>query len=161
MAQNNLSFVLGAGGYVSLDPGGRKVIFPVHISQKGMNAMNIKVVGSDSYDLKIISCVSNQISFVDEEVLRAPEPVYNHPFFTDSNWVRGVARKWTGFFVLVTEKSVNQYKVGRFVKLGNGDVRKIIRMESSGRYLNIYLDGALLDSEKVGLPSEFTVIESL
>lgn len=162
LAQNNLSFALGAGGYVSLNPSGRKVILPTYISQKGMVATNIKVIGSDSYDLRIISCASNQISFVDREVLHVPEPIHSDPFFTDTNWVRGVARKWAGFFVLAAEKSSHQYKPGRFVKLGNGDIRKIIRMESGDeRYLNIYLDGAVLDSEKVGLPSEFTVIESL
>jgi len=157
LVKNNLSFGADAGGYVSINPGGEKALFPVYISQRGPASLDIKVVGNEQYDFKIISCASNQISFVDGEVLHVPGSINDSFFLTDNNWSRGVARNWAGFFVPNTEKSSREYRPGRFVKFVNGDLRKVIRTEPAGLYLNIFLEGNPLNPEKAGLPSSYSV----
>ena len=53
----------------------------------------------------------------------------------------------------------DQYKAGRFVSFLNGEDREITGLTKNGKYLNIFLSGAPLDPEKVGLPSNFVVID--
>lgn len=86
--------------------------------------------------------------------------IIDHIFFlTDNSWVDGIARRWAGFFVPNTPKFYDEYKLGRFVQLANRETREITRIEPNGLYLNIYLNGDPLDSEKVGLPTRFIVID--
>ena len=92
-------------------------------------------------------------------VLETPEVVDGSFFLTDNNWLHGIARKWAGFFVPNTQKFVYEYKVGRLVKFADGESREITRTEPSGLYFNIYLNGDLLDPEKVGLPTKFVVMD--
>ena len=80
-------------------------------------------------------------------------------FITDNKWIHGIARKWTGFFVLNTQKFIDEYKPGRLVKFANGDSREIMRADPNGLNLEIYLQGDLLDPEKVGLPSKFVIMD--
>ena len=49
--------------------------------------------------------------------------------------------------------------MGRIVKFGDGTSRKIIRADTNGSYLNIYLSGEPLDTGKVGLPNKFVVVD--
>lgn len=87
--------------------------------------------------------------------------VDNKFFLTDSNCINGIAKNWTGFFVPSTEKFSGIYKPGRKVRFPDGDARRIIRTERTGEYLNVFLDGDQLKSEKVGLPTMFVVIDDV
>ena len=78
---------------------------------------------------------------------------------TDGNWVNGVGRNIVAFFVNGTTDNLERYKVGRKVKFINGDVREIIRVLKAGPYINIFLDGPLLNGEQVGFPNEIEIIK--
>lgn len=91
--------------------------------------------------------------------LETPEVVDGSFFLTDNNWLHGISRKWAGFFVPNAQKFADEYKAGRLVKFANGETREIIRADPSGLYLNIYLNGDLLNPEKVGLPTKFVVMD--
>ena len=105
---------------------------------------------------KYTKAIIRKIDSSTEIIINTEE--YDDEFFlTDSQWVRGIARRWAGFFVPSTTKFVNEYKVGRLVILADGEIREIKRAEVLGGYLNIYLSGELLNPEKVGLPSKFFV----
>jgi hypothetical protein len=158
MVRNNLSFGADAGGYVSIDPSGEKVIFPAYIANAGPTKLNFKVLGGGQYDLKIKSALASRILFVNEHVLNAPGLVSESFFLTDNNWLRGIARNWAGFFLPNTSDFARDFQPGRYVLLGDGSVRKIIRVEFNGPYLNIFLEGEPLDADKVGLPSHFRII---
>lgn len=161
MVKNNISFGADAGGYVSLNPKGRIAKFPVYISQAGLSPLDIKVAGTSKYDLELVGCDAHQISLADNNVLHTPGSFNEGFFVTDGNWVHGVARNWAGFFVPNTEKFTSAYKAGRHVRFPDGTARRIIRVELSGRYLNVYLDGEPLNPEKVGLPTMVVVINDV
>jgi len=80
-------------------------------------------------------------------------------FLTDANWQHGIARNGNIFFVPNTQTFIDQYKVGGIVKFIDGESREITQISSNGIYLNVFLNGEPLNPEKVGLPSQFTVID--
>lgn len=160
MVKNNISFGADANGYVSLDPKGRVAKFPVYISQAGLSPLDIKVTGASVFDLELLGCEAHQIPITNSNVLHVPGTVNENFFVTDVNWEHGIARNWAGFFVPSTEKFSGIYKLGKQVRFPDGNVRRIIRVERYGEYLNVYIDGDPLSPEKVGLPSTFIVINN-
>ena len=159
MVANNISFGADANGYVSVDPKAARVKFPVYIDKAGDAILETKVIGNANYNFDIKSCAARLIPAVSEEVLRVPGSFDDSFFLTDNNWIHGIARSWTGFFVPNTQKFADEYKVGRFVKFADGQSREIIRSDAGGVYLNIYLNGEPLDPEIVGLPTKFIVMD--
>ncbi|MFZ1548350.1 MAG: hypothetical protein WAT12_14845, partial [Candidatus Nitrotoga sp.] len=97
----------------------------------------------------------------DGEVLQSLEVIDDSFYLTDTSWSHGVARRWAGFFVPNMKTFSDQYKTGRFVSFLNGEDREITGLITNGKYLNISLSGAPLDPEKVGLPSNFVVIDKV
>lgn len=78
-------------------------------------------------------------------------------YLTDANWVHGVARRWAGFYVPNTQKYRELYQLGRTVVFKNGDSRKIIRTHADRGYLQVYVEGDILDARRTGRPDVFTV----
>ena len=78
-------------------------------------------------------------------------------FLTDENWINGVARHWAGFFLPNTPENYSRFQVGKIVKCANGEEREIIKAEPSGAYLNIFLNGPILDPNLCGRPDSYTV----
>jgi hypothetical protein len=76
---------------------------------------------------------------------------------TDENWINGVARRWPGFFLPNTPENYSRFQVGKMVKCANGEEREIIKAEPSGGYLNIFLNGPILDPSLCGRPDSYTV----
>ena len=103
--------------------------------------------------------------FFDAQWITMPEPEvktrnpWTDFFLTDRNWVNGIARHWAGFFVPNTEKYRAKFKKGNTVIFSNGDKRSIVRVAERGHYLHIWVDGAILNSKDVGIPSEFEVLQ--
>ena len=81
-------------------------------------------------------------------------------YLTDGNWTRGIALAWAGFFLPNSDKNAETYKVGKFVRFANGDTREITRADRSGAYLNVFVTGAFLNADKVGLPSSFLIVDT-
>jgi hypothetical protein len=79
---------------------------------------------------------------------------------TDNTWSHGIARQWSGFYVLNTKKMASTYKAGNFVKFSNGEIREILRTIDNGVLLNVYTSGNPLDADKVGSPNTFIVVEN-
>jgi hypothetical protein len=80
-------------------------------------------------------------------------------YLTDENWVHGVARKHAGFYIPNTVAFRNSFMPGREVLLADVTVRKITRVERSGIYLNVSVEGEHLDPIVVGLPKFFKIID--
>lgn len=80
-------------------------------------------------------------------------------FITDDNWNRGVGKSSAVFFLPDRPAFVSLLAVAKKVRFTNGEVREIIRVEQTGTYLNVFLEGQPLDGHKVGLPNEIEVIE--
>ncbi len=78
---------------------------------------------------------------------------------TDRNWVKGVSRKSTGFFVSNISKNAKKYQVGARVKFINNEIRTIKKITVSANYINIFVDGKPLDGMKVGYPNKIEVIK--
>lgn len=78
-------------------------------------------------------------------------------YLTDKNWVNGVSREYAGFFVPNTPRFKAQYIPGRLVQFGNGETREILSVFSNGIYLNIRVDGSIIESNAVGYPNQFKV----
>lgn len=71
MIRNNMSFVIGTKGYVSLDSqhrGPQITTFPVYIAKAGLNMLDTKVIGISSFQLKLISCAAYYIPFISTNV---------------------------------------------------------------------------------------------
>lgn len=158
MVKNNISYGLDASGYVSLPPGDSQAVFPVLIDQESENVFDSKVVGSGKDPLVLESCRAQKIAFQHNDVLYLPSP--EDFYLTDANWVRGIARRHTGFFVPARAPFLNQYKPGRQVRMKNGDTRTITELSVYAQYLNVNVDGPPLDPEQVGLPSDFEVVNA-
>ena len=78
---------------------------------------------------------------------------------SDQNWTLGVAKNWAGFFVKNTDDNKKNLSIGKKVRFANGSIRNIVKQESSGEYLNIFLDGQPLDGMLVGYPKEIKIFE--
>ena len=102
-------------------------------------------------------CVGTRVEPPSHATVQASRSGNEDFFLTDANWVHGVARRWAGFFVPNTGQSAERYKPGRSVKFADGEVRKIVRVEPSGQYLNIYVEGEPLDPAKAGVPSGYSI----
>jgi hypothetical protein len=79
-------------------------------------------------------------------------------FITNETWLRGVARKWAGFFVQNNAQNQQHYKVGHTVQLPTGDERTITKVTSDTNIITVYLTGDPIDGFKVGTPEHFKVV---
>jgi peptidoglycan/LPS O-acetylase OafA/YrhL len=77
---------------------------------------------------------------------------------TDPNWVNGIARNFAGFFVEYAMGSQRLLRPGRRIQFADGSIRTVLRTEHHGPYLNVFLDGPLLDGSRVGHPHDFEVL---
>lgn len=82
-------------------------------------------------------------------------------FITDQNWQNGIAKHWTGFLLPNTDNIKSQLVKGADIIFTNGEIRKIISINANGIYLNVNVDGAVLDVKETGLPSSFIVRRTL
>jgi hypothetical protein len=156
LVRNNLSFV-GLDGYVSINPKIGNALFPSFANNTGENIYDITILPSykkSSFSLK--SCKAKELlgDLVYGKLIIEP-----NQDLTNVNWVHGIARNWTGFLVPNRQKFADEYKAGRIVKFANGLTREITRVEPNGLYLNIYLNGGLLDHKEVGEPTKFVVMD--
>ena len=88
------------------------------------------------------------------------DPPSNTPYnLTDNNWINGVAIRWAGFFVSASQQNQAEFSPGGEISFADGSVRIINKVEISGIYLNIYLDGQPLNGAVVGYPNTFKVTQ--
>jgi peptidoglycan/LPS O-acetylase OafA/YrhL len=71
---------------------------------------------------------------------------------TDDHWNAGILRTEPAFVVRGTARSIEAFAVGKKIKLADGEIRVVRLAQKLDSYLNVYLDGAPLDAEKVGFP---------
>ncbi len=157
MVRNNISFAADSRGYVSIDPAGTRRVLPVYVSDAQPARLDVRVIGATDYRLDIRSCSAHRITLVNGDVLHAPGSLNEAFFVTDFNWERGIARHWAGFHVPHTDEYTSRYQTGSFVAFRNGETRRIVRIEQFGAYLNVYVEGDVLNPDAVGLPSGFVV----
>ena len=154
MFKNNISYGADANGFVSLQSGARDVSFPVLIPQIGDNKFHFSVVGKAI--ASISSCFADKILYKNYDLLY---PRKQKDFFlTDGNWVKGIARRWAGFFTHNTQDNRSSFAVGKIIIFPNGDNRIITSVSYNGRYLNVWVDGEILDPIDVGFPDGFEVV---
>lgn len=85
-------------------------------------------------------------------------PISMTPYnLTDANWVNGVSRKDASFFISDNRANARTFKPGVTITFSNGDSRTVSRIDTSGPYLNVYLDGSPMDGNEVGYPHTYTI----
>lgn len=158
MQKNNIS--LPGDGYVSLPIGGSTVAIPVLKTPEVGDFFDMKVVGNSNVTASVTSCSATRISYENDEVLHAQsaDSVNLSFFLTDENWDQGVARNWAGFIVPNTAPYARDFMAGNYVKLENGDTRRIVDVQPAGKYLNIFVEGAILSPGRAGLPSHYVIV---
>lgn len=81
------------------------------------------------------------------------------PFdLTDDNWVGGISRGSAGFFVRKDQDYNGLFVEGGEVSFANGETRRIVKVQESDTYINVYVDGDVLDSSSVGYPAPISVL---
>jgi endoglucanase len=90
-------------------------------------------------------------------ILQITDPVTPFPL-SDQNWEMGVARNWAGFFVINTKNAKSKFKLGAQILFKDGSLREILKVVESPEYLNIYLEGPILNSTLTGYPNKFQVM---
>jgi hypothetical protein len=71
---------------------------------------------------------------------------------TDQTWINGVARNWAGFFLPDTPSNRGIFVTGRILRFDDGHIRTIIKQETANGFLNIFLNGPVMDGNMVGYP---------
>lgn len=79
-------------------------------------------------------------------------------YLTDENWTHGVSKHSPSFFVPNVDEMIELYQVGKRVQFQNGEIRQIVNVASSGMYLNVTVEGGILNPEAVGVPSSYEVL---
>jgi hypothetical protein len=157
MVRNNISQGWDSEGYVSIAPNSIDVTIPILLSNLSPRFFDSDIVGSDNVRVKITSCTAEKITTNQgDTLLMAKQGSF---YLTDGNWMNGISRRQVGFFQPNRSYYVDLYKVDNWVRFANGEVRRIVSTDRNGSYLNIYVDGIILDSSRVGIPSEFSVIK--
>jgi hypothetical protein len=166
MLQNNLNFASGASGFVAIDPSAKSQTFPVLGTSDGLEELKmINVPDSKDQLTQIISCRANEIVTASNmmkspaglPILQITDPVTPFPL-SDQNWEMGVARNWAGFFVINTKNAKSKFKLGAQILFKDGSLREILKVVESPEYLNIYLEGPILNSTLTGYPNKFQVM---
>ena len=78
--------------------------------------------------------------------------------FNSTDFLNGVWRRTAAFSVPATSASIAAFKPGVQLKFADGQVRKISRVYKVGANLSIYVDGGLLDGNKVGAPRTVSTV---
>lgn len=156
---NNMYFTPVTNGFISLDPKANNALIPAYADKRGENIYKARFLpASRNIDSRLESCKAKLFTgslIYGKSMLQSAEVGF---YISDENWIRGIARHWAGFFVPNEQEFFDEYEVGKLVKFADGSSREITRVNSSGFYLNIYLNGDPLDPEKVGLPNKFAVM---
>jgi hypothetical protein len=143
-------------GYLSIDPKAREVTFPALVAPGTALDLVVVVAPDRPTALSLESCTAQLIPFSHPEVLRVDEYLLPGQV-TDLHWLRGIARNVPSFFVELTPASSRTFVAGRWVHFADGNARRIVEAEHRPPYLNLTLEGALLDGERVGYPRRITV----
>jgi hypothetical protein len=137
----------------------------VSFEQIGVNCISdFERIRSDSYKenntttvLPSETIVSNQPT-TDERTTMGTKTYDDTPYaLTDSNWINGVMRaNSAAFFIENNEWNRSYYTVGDSIKFADGQVRQITSINLSTSYMNIFLNGAILNGQTVGYPNKIT-----
>ena len=161
MMQNNINYAWTGGGFSPLDASQVVHRFPVKVGSEGNYFRGVILGGSAKQEPYLIGCKARYIPPVSEHVFetlgyqRLPE------VFTDRNWNRGVSRFYAGFFVIANKENLAAFTKGKLVEFHTGEIRAIEKIKTYGRFINIYLDGDILNVDDVGFPAEFKLLSAI
>ncbi|MBF6622361.1 MAG: hypothetical protein ITG05_02460, partial [Pseudomonas stutzeri] len=78
--------------------------------------------------------------------------------FTSGDWLNGVWRREAGISVPNSTAARDAFKPGMQIRFADGQVRKITKVFVVGQHLSVYVDGPLLDGNKVGAPNKVSTV---
>ena len=78
--------------------------------------------------------------------------------FTSGDWLNGVWRREAGISVPNSTAARDAFKPGMQIRFADGQVRKITKVFVVGQHLSVYVDGPLLDGNKVGAPKKVSTV---
>jgi hypothetical protein len=164
MIQNNLNTGGEGNGFVSIDPSSKSQEFPA-IGEVGSTRLYLKDISNNGNQVTFLkSCLASEITFPKDskksEILNSFFVASNTPMnFTDANWTSGVSNSVKAFFVGNTSNNRDAFKAGKSVQFANGDVIKVVAVEVTGEYINVFFDGDKFDPEIYGFPNKFNVMD--
>ena len=164
MIQNNLNTAALGDGFIALDPSSTSQEFPA-IGDVGSTRLYLKDISSSVNQVTMLkSCKVSGMIFAPGskkiEILRTFFEATDTPMnFTDANWTAGVSNSVRAFFVSNTSNNRDFLKVGKTVEFANGNQFKVVAVEISGPYINIFFEGEKFDPRIYGHPHKFKVLE--
>lgn len=82
--------------------------------------------------------------------------------FTSSDWVCGCfARTKAGVSIPANYANRKAFVAGEKVRLADGTERNIVNVQDGGRNLGVWMDGPVLDGNKVGYPNKITSLSKV
>lgn len=78
---------------------------------------------------------------------------------TDNNWNKGMAKFRPGFLLMGVSINALHYKVGNQVIFVNQEKRTIVETANAPPFFHVFVDGPLLDGDKVGWPMKIKTIK--
>lgn len=72
MAKNNISYVAGANGYVSLDPSASSATYPAYLDAQTGKVLDVRVLGPAMHELALLGCTARAIDLKDDDILPTP-----------------------------------------------------------------------------------------
>lgn len=98
------------------------------------------------------SSATNPVADAPVEVIKAA--TYAQPKnLSGDDWTNGISKKYAAFSINNTTANKMSFVKGAYVKFANNEIRQIQKAFENGTYYNVYLDGAILDGNKVGYPN--------
>lgn len=80
--------------------------------------------------------------------------------FTGADILNGIWRQSAGFSIPASAPSITAFTPGMLVRFADGQIRNITKVFRSGENLSVYVDGALLDGNKVGSPNTVSTVDA-
>ncbi|NVZ72985.1 hypothetical protein [Pseudomonas costantinii] len=113
------------------------------------------IVSNDAQPPALIFVGPSGKGYVGKDELDLITP-YN---LTDETWLNGIARNWPGFFVKDTEDNRRLLAPGSTLKFSDGKSRLLTEQITANGFLNVRMNGSVLDAKSVGYPKPVRVIK--
>lgn len=155
MVHTAIPYAAGADGWLALAPGSTSTLVPAYAPAAGQHRFATRLTpDSEQQPIELRDCAFRTLA---EPLPQALENL-NLPFpITNEHWVNGVARGRAALLVAASPEHFARLAPGALVEFETGEQRAVTQVIDTGPWLEVLLDGHVLDATSMGFPHQFVV----